>query len=184
MNKSTVLSSVAFAALLFSVSAPAATIITVDENGHGLPFHLGPDPGPGGLPSTLIYTLPFTGTGGDVEVLGAQTGIPTDVLRFNGDGTLIFYSQGTAANTPDLADEPRPPFPVPNTVTITESPNGVSSYTPIAGEPGYDGTALPMYNFITTTAAAIPEPSSVALSLVGGVGLLAAALRRRRKLAD
>jgi len=179
VNKSTVFLSAAFAALLFSVSAPAATI-TVDESGHGLPYHLGTDPGPGGLPNALIYTLPFTGTSGDVELIEPETGIPGDVLRFNGDGTLIFYSQGTAPNTPDLADQPRPPAPVANTVVINETAAGDAFYTPTAGQPGFDASALPIYHFISDTAAAIPEPSSVALFLVGGLGLVAGGVRRRK----
>src|SRR5258708_2483757 len=93
--------SLAGVALLFCLCGPAfaAPIITIDENGNGfslngssvqiLPAHLGPDPGPGGLASVLIYQLPFAGTQGDLTSVANDTG---DVLRFNGNGTVIFYS--------------------------------------------------------------------------------------------
>ena len=176
-----IFSAVVLVALPF-VSASAASVITVDESGNSLPFHLGPDPGPGGLPSTLIYTLPFAGVVGDVELIEPETGIPGDVLRFNGDSTLIFYSMGTAPNTPDLADEPRPPFPVPNTVILAEGADESASYTPTAGQPGFDATASPTFHFVSNDLTAVPEPSSIALSILSATGLFLAAVRRRKRL--
>lgn len=182
MNSSKMLLKLGCAALLFGASMQASTLITVDEYGHGLPYQLGPDPGPGGLPSTLIYSLPFTGVAGDVELIDTSTGIPADVIRFNGDGTLIYYSAGTAANTPALADEPRPPFPVSNTIQINENTSGEAFYTPTSGDPGYDATALPSYEFLeNSSASAVPEPASVGLVLASLAGLLIA--RRRRSSA-
>ncbi len=177
MKKSLALLSFASIVLLFAGLA-SATSITVDENGNGLPYHLGPDPGPGGLSSTLIYTLPFLGVVGDVELIEPETGIPGDVIRFNGDGTLIYYSTGNAPNTPALADEPGPPFPVPNTVVLTEITGGATFYTPSAGQPGYDASAAPAYGF-QDFVAAVPEPSSIALMFLAGAALIAGKLRKR-----
>ena len=69
-------------------------VVTVDENGHGtingflglqpLPFALQTDPGPGGLPNVLTYSLvnPPGLTAGDVLILVPGDGLG-DVVRFN-----------------------------------------------------------------------------------------------------
>jgi hypothetical protein len=140
-----------------ALSAFGQTTISIDENGNGtinsspLSFQIGADPGPGGLPNVLIYKLPFAGVPGQVELIETDKTpqIPGDVIRFNGDGTAIFYSSGGPGNIA-LADEPRPPAPMPNTVIVYETGSAGSdgaSYTPTAGQPGYDASALPTYNF-------------------------------------
>ncbi len=142
-----------------TIPAMAQSNITIDENGHGtingtaLAFHIGPDPGAGGLPNTLIYSLPFTGVAGDVELIETENSIPGDVIRFNGDGTIIYYSAGGPGNVA-LADEPRAPFPVQNTVQINETGSTGSdgaTYTPSPGQPGYDASA-PTYHFTSDSA--------------------------------
>src|SRR5690242_1976361 len=88
-----------FAAVLMVVPAFGITI-TVDEFGNGsilltapipLPSKIGDDPGPGGLSNVLIYGLPFAGVQGDVLLNDPGLGV-LDVIRFNGNGTLAFYS--------------------------------------------------------------------------------------------
>ena len=172
--------------LLAVVPAGAGVLVTVDENGHGfygpnpMPFLLGPDPGPGGLPSVLIYLLPFQGIQGDV--LMQDTTEPTcpncvlDVIRFNGDGTMIFYSDNLGG-VDALADTSGPPLQYyTNTATIqeigTEDWNW-GTYAPQPGQPGFDPT-VDSYTFISD----VPEPST--LLFIGG-GLLALSGVRRRK---
>src|SRR5882762_10245958 len=83
----------------FVLCGPAsADLVTIDENCNGthqgeglvaLRCTLANDPGPGGLSSVVTYTLLFTPTQGDV--LLTDDGVTLDVLRFNGDNTVIFY---------------------------------------------------------------------------------------------
>ncbi len=179
-----VLLPVTLIALYSAVPGSAASVLTVDESGNGningtaLTYSLTTDPGPGGLSNVLTYPLPFTGFTGDVEIIEPETGIPGDIIRFNANGTLLYYSMGTAPNTPYLADQPRPPFPVSNTVQITETSSDDAFYTPTSGQPGYDSSS-PSYHFIGGAVTSTPEPASVALMLVGGAGLFFSSLRKR-----
>src|ERR1700730_11685008 len=84
-------------AVLFGLTSGTAKAVQTpltlnfDENGNGTtPGFFSNDPGPGGLNNVLTYNLPFTGVAGDVLVNdGAGLG---DIIRFNGNGTVIFYS--------------------------------------------------------------------------------------------
>jgi hypothetical protein len=169
----------------------AAALITVDELGNGfidgtpLAFALATDPGPGnsGVPA-LTYTLPFAGLQGDV--LMQEGGVTTDVLRFNGNGTLVFYSAADDLDTPpSLADGPVLPITFyPRQATIvevgTETDNG-AFYTPNDVQPGFDARTAPTYHFVSDgVAQATPEPGTLALTGLGMLGLVAW-LRRRRK---
>jgi hypothetical protein len=177
---------------------PAPVVITVDENGNGsltfpqldppLLSHIGPDPGPGGLDSVLIYTLPFAGYQGDVHL--TDDGVLGDVIRFNGDGTLIFYSDNTDG-VDALADTPTPPQGAyTNLVTIPEvGPDGDNGawYTPEEGQPGGIGEVVTVgqgvgvtYHFISDTPA-VPEPGSLALLMTGMFSGTPLALRRLRR---
>lgn len=183
----------------FSASAFAqfAETITVDENGHGtftntngffstLPFALVPDPGPGGLPSTLTYDMlnPPGLVTGDAFLLEPECGFTCflDVVRFNptsftgGSGSLVFYSSNLGG-IDSLADTPAPPLGFyPNTVSIDEV-GGAAVYTPTAGQPGFvAGAGGPItYVLISDT----PEPATL---LLLGSGLITAVGVLRRRL--
>jgi len=177
-----------FAALLlgslFCGSARAQVVfnISVDELGHGvgtLGSFFSTDPGPGGLPNVLTYVLPFAGIQGDVLIQEGVGGPILDIIRFNGNGTLLFYSDNVGgADAP--ADTPSPPGALyTNTATIVETgPEGgfqLALYNPTPNQPGFGvnpntgGTVN--YTFISD----IPEPSPLALA--GVVGAIAFAGR-------
>jgi hypothetical protein len=179
--------------------ADAGPIITVDENGTGfvqngatvtpLPVALKQDPGPGGLPGVLTYKLPFAGTQGDVGLFGPPgppNGEFSDVVRFNGDGTLIFYSDTPPFDS--IADTPTPPlaFYQNTAIALEIGPEGNNGafYTPLSGQPGFDPSG-PTYHFVSDgSAVPIPEPASLALFGLGGAALAGwGAWRRRRQAA-
>jgi hypothetical protein len=110
------------------VSGAHAALITVDENGNGIGTiangSLRLDPGPGGLPSVLTYNLPFTATQGDIALSSIEPGfrfpIVFDYIRFNGNGTLDFYSDNVPVFD-SLADTSGPPLRFyANLITISE----------------------------------------------------------------
>ena len=163
-----------------------AALITVDENGNGIGTigggSLKPDPGPGGLPSVLTFNLPFAATQGDVGLLSLEPMVGFaifDIIRFNGNGTLDFYSD----NVPffdSLGDTPGPPVILyPNRILILEvGPEGNNGafYTPTGGQPGFDPSE-PTFHFISD-GSALPEPASIAIL---GTALLGIALIGRRR---
>jgi len=182
-------------------------IITLDEAGHGtlvfpggpptiLPFAMQPDPGPGGLTSTLTYNLlgPPALVAGDLIVLDPGTFTLSDIIRFNPSGTggvasypasVVFYSAlAGSGETPQLADTGFPTALYTNNLTIFETigPSGDHfTYTPTAGQPGFVAGFGVTYNF-TSSVAAVPEPGPLALSATAGlVGVGASLVRRRRR---
>ncbi|MBV8846919.1 MAG: hypothetical protein JO307_29265 [Bryobacterales bacterium] len=166
-----------------------AGVISVDENGNGIGTassgFLANDPGPGGLPNVLTYLLPFAGTQGDVLIGGpSDGGLIFDVVRFNGNGTLIFYSDNVPT-ADSLADTPGPPgFLYLNTAFASEvGPEGQNSavYTPGPGQPGFDAS-LPSYTLVSDgTIGAAPEPGAwLLLTTVLGITALTMTHVRKR----
>ena len=155
-------------------------VITVDElgkgsfNGAALPSGITVEPFSG--IATLTYSLPFPTVPGDVqlfEVNAAGTNQLSDVIRFDGNGHLFFFSEREATDVPpfDPADVNQFPSPIAglNVVALIENgPEGNNGafYNPAGGNPG-DNSAGASYNLISD----VPEPSSMVLAGLGG-GLL------------
>jgi hypothetical protein len=168
-------------------------VITIDENGNGIgtlgPGFLANDPGPGGLPNVLTYNLPFNTTKGDVLLTDFFNGTVSvqDVLRFNGNGTVVFYSDNIGGSDA-LADTPSAPRSIyPVSVTLSEvGPEGNNGafYTPVAGGPGFFANAVGAsgtYHFISdATSVSVPEPGGRALLAVFGTSGAVLLFRRRR----
>jgi hypothetical protein len=173
-----------FAVLAALCDHALAGTLTFDEQGHGTTGAgvLAPDPGPGGLPAVLTYSLGFAVVPGDVLVV--DDGIPRDVVRFNvpstgGPGTLVFYSDDTDGFD-SLADTVHAPFFIySNQVAIPEvGPEGDNGavYTPGSNNPGFVAGVDPVtYHFISD--GTVPEPTWGGLSLFGGL----AVMKRRRR---
>jgi hypothetical protein len=169
--------------------------IRADENGHSLftntagfssplPFTVGPDIGPGGRPNALLYDLlnPPGLTVGDVFVF-EPGGALGDIIRFNptsftgGSGELVFYSLPDGPDLADLAGFPTDVYP--NSMAVQEI-NGVISYTPTAGQPGFvTGAAGPVTYVLSSDVAVVPEPASLAMVGLGLAAVAGCAWRRR-----
>ena len=160
--------------------------VFVDENGNGtlngqpIPFTIGQDPGPGGLPNALIYHLAAFGnwTVGDLLLQEPSgTGGGSDLIRFNPGGSLVFYSDTEPGEIGELADIGLPTERYSNNLTRTEldNPDGSDGilYVPTEGSnPGFL-TGLQMVYQITSD---VPEPAAPSLLALGGLAML-----RRRK---
>src|SRR5271165_837956 len=89
----------ALTSLLAAATAYGQFNLTFDEWGNSTyqPGQLMPDPTGGVLNwNVLVYNLPFAGLPGDVlmydPVVGTTNYVLGDVLRFDGNGHMIFYS--------------------------------------------------------------------------------------------
>jgi hypothetical protein len=176
-------------------TAQLSITIAADERGNGLltntsgfrsplPSGLGADPGPGGLPMALIYGLlsPPGLVAGDLLVLEPGTNALGDIIRFNpaqNGGSMVFYS---AAGSGDLGDTGFPTTLYANTITVSEGVNGVITYTPTAGQPGFVAGAGGPVTYVLTSDA-VPEPTSLALLAAGGAALAGWRCLRRKPAA-
>jgi hypothetical protein len=168
-------------------SAQGGPLITVDELGNGsingtpLPSSLQTEPFSGVV--TLAYQLPFPGIRGDVQLFesGPQPSAQSDLLRFDGNFFLYFFSELETSDVPpfDPADVGLPPpvagLPTVNLLELGPEGNNGAFYTPGNG-PGGD-LANPSYNFISDVT--VPEPGTATLVGVSLVGLLAVIRRRK-----
>jgi hypothetical protein len=170
--------------------------VTVDENGHGtasipgavipLLSSLSPDPGPGGLPGALTYSIApplpsFALVLGDVTLSEPGASL-SDLIRFNQNpnlpGSLVFYSDVPPVDA--LADIGFPTANYTNLVALMETgPEGNNGliYTPTAGMPGFVAGAQVTYVFQSDV---LPEPSALVLGgIAAAAGLGLWAWRRR-----
>jgi hypothetical protein len=203
-------------ALAFATASASAMTVTIDEQGNGtivendgtktpLVGSPGKDSGPGGLSNVLLYQLGLVPVAGDVLL----TGIPgssnsenfSDIVRFNADGTIAFYSDTTdGAESGDIADTPTPPQAIgsqsswdPFHATLygtQQKVKEVSSggmdgavYTPAnADQPGFISSDIPVtYHIISDTSIGrIPEPSTWTMMILAFAALGFVGYRRRR----
>lgn len=175
-----------FTSSLASTAIAGGPLLTFDEYGNstvngnpGSPGQLLPDPTGGyTLGNVLVYNLSFAGVQGDVLLHEPTLADPfLDVVRFDGNFHLIFYSDNTDGfDAP--ADVSAPPNPLyPNQAHILEvgpEGNNYADYFPNPGQPGFD-PSFPAYQFISD----VPEPGTMTLAGLGFTGLLA--IRRRTK---
>ena len=120
-------------------------------------------------------------SGGDVQI--TDNGEVQDVIRFIGSGqisspcfrdTCLFFYSANLDGVDSIADTAGLPTAfLANLVNVpeigSESNNSVI-YTPLPGQPGFGpGAIVTTYTFITDVL--VPEPDSLAILLIGLVGL-------------
>jgi len=160
-------------------------LVTLDEMGNGyitpqLPFAWAIELEPNSGLSTLRYDLPFAGVAGDVLLQELAGGPLSDILRFDGQYHVYFFSDSSDGPPDSPADVPTLPEPIAPSVSLLEQgPEGGLQYvyyTPAAGGPGY--TPLTSYYIISD----VPEPTvTMMLGCMGGGLLLLRALRGKGK---
>ncbi|MGA2140181.1 MAG: PEP-CTERM sorting domain-containing protein [Verrucomicrobiia bacterium] len=162
--------------------------LQIDENGNGLlngadhPGFLQDDPGPGGLANALTYTTPAGLVAGDLYLDEPDTLTVSDLIRWNNNATLVFYSEiPEMGENPDIADIGLAMTQYPPVALVweegSEGNNGYT-YIPSPGGPGYDPSNpdhQPTYIIISD----IPEPGTVALVGLSLVGFLAVIRHRK-----
>lgn len=184
MNMNIKIKNLALRALIVGASVLFVTTWSIkaeqlifDEYGNSsyLPgYPVNPDP-TGGVPDwdVLMYDLPFAGVAGDLLIYEESSGDLGDIIRFDGNWHLIFYSSG-ASGIITPADVPYPPSPILGNVENATDVGGYAYYTPTAGTPGYD-LSNPTYRF-----SEVPEPGTGALVALGA-GLLLVVRRRLQR---
>lgn len=126
--------------------------------------------------TTLQYTLSDSGqTAGDLFLTQPGTGTVEDILRFDGQGHLFFFSLIQPGQTVlSLADVPSLP-PLLNNQASQEIvvPNGVlgNEYVPAPGQPGY------WNGFGYGILVDVPEPSAFTLIILAFALVLPARTR-------
>src|SRR5207245_7361204 len=142
----TVLAVFGFTSAIALTTALGQPLITVDELGKGtfngqlLPSFQSPDPASGIV--TLTYRLPFPTVPGDVQLFepnAAGTNQLSDIIRFDGNGNLFFFSELEPTDVPpfDPADvnqfpPPIPAFPIVQLLEIGRA----HIYSPVTVAPG------------------------------------------------
>ena len=173
----------------FAVAIAATTAlgqnIIVDEFGNGT-FNGTPMPGAPFLDAfsgmtTMSYVLPFAAVPGDV-ILKEPGGAPADLLRFDGNFRLFFFSDVSLADPSDSPADVGLPAAIAALPQITffetgpeAGPNGLFGYAPGFFNPGGNTTGTVTYDFVSD----VPEPGSMAL-LVYGLGMAGFGFRGRR----
>ncbi len=176
---------------LMAVAAVArAGTLQFDQFGDGsidstpLANFFGTDPGPGGFPNALTYGLPFTGVQGDLILTDPNfSDLPMEIIRFNGDGTLILYA-GNLPDSPALISSP-PGTLYDNIAVVSDTGPEVSNsatYTPVDGQPGFDSSD-PTYIFDNSdhSLSEVPEPSTMAMCAASLAVLGLGGMQRRRR---
>jgi hypothetical protein len=177
-------------AMVAGSASAQGILVSIDENGNGnlggvpIPGVVGPDPGPGGLPNALLY-FPPPGVGfvpGDVLIFepGPTPDVLSDVVRFNMNGPVVFYSEREDNDPkPELADVGFPLAHYPNIVQLIEQGsegNDGLLYTPTSTQPGFVPGVPPVTYQIVSD---VPEPSTLVLLAGTALGLLVCGWRRR-----
>jgi hypothetical protein len=172
-------------------------LYTLDESGNGffqvagtgpiplfilsLPGTVAQDPFSG--LSTLRYNVPATTSAGDLLIYddAAQTSL-SDIIRFDGQGHLFFFSKLQPGETPQLADIAQLPAPLTQfpTVSMTETNVGFGGLG--VGYFPPDSTFLPGSDanpkeFLIISE--VPEPATAFLLLLGAGLFLVRQLRLR-----
>lgn len=158
---------------LTSVFGQIGQVIYMDEDGNAFitasqpfPYAVATEPDSG--ISTLEYTLPFAGVAGDVLLTDPGGSRISDVLRFDGNSHVYFFSEVEPGQT-QLADVGLPSTLITPNVTIAESgTEGVSTYayyTPTSAQPGYKSAAPGTTYYIVSD---VPEPSVMMFGSLGG----------------
>ena len=185
-------------AYAITATAAFAQIYTFDEYGNSTgpgisPGVMQPDPS-GGLPGlVLVYNLAFPVVTGDVVLMEpgnpSTGGQNSDVIRFwdptgGPQSQIIFYSDFSATDPADAPADTGLPAQLiiapTNPVYINEvGPEGNNGaiYTPGGLQGTIPGMAGLQYNIISD----VPEPSTLALAVIGG-GVLLFALKRRLQI--
>jgi hypothetical protein len=168
--------------------------VTVDESGSGTLMTLAgsfpltgtpaADPGPGGQPAALTYSLlgPPSLVAGDVMLFDVSLSL-SDVIRFNPAGTgsptypasLVFYS---LAGGTDLADTGFPSASYTNTLSLSESTSGPTMYTPTSTEPGF--IAGFSVTYVIDSPSVVPEPATMSMLLLGSIAVGGVRFLRRK----
>lgn len=177
-----------------AVDALAVDVLTFQDNGpitlNGLGIavlgQMEADPGPGGLPSALTFTLNLPlgpalsqPVVGDLRLL-EPGGAVADIVRFNPGMSMVFYSTAKPGVPPRLADTGLPAALYANTAQVFEG----QMYLPGPGDPGFAlnlASGRPLA-YLAVNTAPVPEPATLPM-LLAGVALLrwlgASAAQRR-----